>query len=270
MPNRCFHLAVLLSTTAVVAGCATNPVTGDRQLAFISEAPEIEMGRAAADVRSSIGLVNDAELQTSVRGVSEALARTSHRPTLPGSFGVVDDPTPNAFALPGGFIFLTRGMMNLMNSEAELASVLAHEIGHVTARHSVTATCRHQLAQFGLASTVFDARSGQGLVRGVVAHVSFRGRTYQLLGYTAESRFAAYGPLFEQFIASFRSVRDPAILNVQPQRVDVVRLDRAMTVAEFGRRYGSTIAAAELALINQAPSPTAVLPARSLAKRVMR
>jgi predicted Zn-dependent protease len=78
------------------------------------------------------------------------MAATSERPNIPWQFGVVDDPTPNAFALPGGPIFLTRGMMTLIRSEAELASVLGHEIGHVTARHSVSSISQQQLAQIGL------------------------------------------------------------------------------------------------------------------------
>ena len=133
------------------AGCATNPVTGRRQLALISEAQEIQIGRQASqEVAQQLGLVEDQALQQYVQRVGEALASESERPNLPWSFQVVEDPTPNAFALPGGFIFLTRGMMNLMDSEAELAAVLGHEIGHVTARHSVTQISRAQLAQLGL------------------------------------------------------------------------------------------------------------------------
>jgi predicted Zn-dependent protease len=109
------------------------------------------MGREAAqEAEASIGLVDDAGLQAYVKGVGTKLAATSERPALPWTFGVVDDPTPNAFALPGGFIYVTRGMMSLMDSEAELASVLGHEIGHVTARHAVTMISRQQLTQLGL------------------------------------------------------------------------------------------------------------------------
>lgn len=136
---------------AGLAACATNPVTGERQLVLISEAQEIDMGRAAAqEAEATIGLVDNAALQSYVKGVGAKLAAGSERPSLPWSFGVVDDPTPNAFALPGGFIYVTRGLMSLMDSEAELASVLGHEIGHVTARHSVTMLSRQQLAQLGL------------------------------------------------------------------------------------------------------------------------
>jgi predicted Zn-dependent protease len=134
-----------------LAGCATNPATGKLQLSLISESQEIALGRQSAqDVRASIGLVPDVALQAYVAGVGKDLASRSERPNLPWSFQVVDDPTPNAFALPGGFIFVTRGLMGLMTSEAELATVLGHEIGHVTARHSVEQMSRAELAQVGL------------------------------------------------------------------------------------------------------------------------
>ena len=109
------------------------------------------MGQQAAEqAAQSLGLVDDAELQSYVQRIGESLARDSERPELPWTFRVVDDPVPNAFALPGGYIFVTRGLLNLMESEAELASVLGHEIGHVTARHSVTQISRAQLAQLGV------------------------------------------------------------------------------------------------------------------------
>ena len=134
-----------------LAGCATNPVTGRRQLALISEGQEVQLGReSAVQVSRELGLVPDSALQRYVQGIGGTLAAASERPALPWAFRVVDDPTPNAFALPGGFIFVTRGMLTLMNSEAELASVLGHEIGHVTARHQVTQISRAQLAQLGL------------------------------------------------------------------------------------------------------------------------
>ncbi len=106
--------------------------------------------QAAKEVEASIGLVDDADLQAYVRRVGLKLASKSERPNLPWRFAVVDDPTPNAFALPGGSIFITRGLLSLMDSEAELASVLGHEIGHVTAKHSVSQLSRAQLAQLGL------------------------------------------------------------------------------------------------------------------------
>lgn len=141
----------LLTLTTTLAACAINPVTGQRELALISEQQEIEMGREASQqVEQEIGLVEDADLQGYVSGIGLELARDSERPDLPWHFAVVDDASPNAFALPGGFIYVTRGLMDLMGSEAQLAAVLGHEIGHVTARHSVSQLSRAQLAQLGL------------------------------------------------------------------------------------------------------------------------
>jgi len=135
----------------MLVACARNPATGQRQLALISESQEIQMGREAAQqAQRSIGLVQDDALQEYVHRVGTSLAALSERPNLPWTFRVVDDPTPNAFALPGGFIFITRGLLTYMDSEAELASVLGHEIAHVTARHGVQQISRAQLAQLGL------------------------------------------------------------------------------------------------------------------------
>ena len=85
--------------------------------------------QAAQEVQQTLGLVDDPRLQAFVQGVGKRLAAGSERPELPWEFHVVDDPTPNAFALPGGYIYVTRGMLTLMTSEAQLASVLGHEIG---------------------------------------------------------------------------------------------------------------------------------------------
>lgn len=145
------RLALAALCAAPLAGCAVNPVTGERQFALVSESQEIQIGQQAAqEVTQSIGLVQDQALQDYVQRIGAALAARSERPGLPWTFRVVDDPTPNAFALPGGYIFVTRGLLGLVDSEAELASVLGHEIGHITARHQVTQISRAQLAQLGL------------------------------------------------------------------------------------------------------------------------
>ena len=467
-------VVVVLCSTWLLGACATNPVTGARQFTLVSESQELAMGQAAAaEVRQTIGLVDDRALQDYVAATGLALARASERPALPWSFEVVDDPTPNAFALPGGFIFVTRGMLNLMDSQAELASVLGHEIGHVTARHSVSAISRQQLAQLGLglggifvpevqqlgqaigaglsllflkhgrdaerqadqlavqyagggnydvretidvfealgrsgdeqrsalpswlsthpapaeriealrqyiattdaergsivdraeylgqiegliygnnprqgffrdqvfyhpdlrfrfalppgweaqnltqaveasspnrdaaivllfaraaspaaaarqlasqqnvrvlqsssqringlpsAITVFDAATDGGIVRGMAAHIELGGRVYELIGYAPLERFGAHGALIERALNSFAPLTDRAILEIQPRRIEIVTLRRAMTVAEFAREYGSPIPVEELALINQVQGPNAVLPAGSLVKRV--
>lgn len=137
--------------TAGISSCATNPATGKPQLVLVSRQQEIDMGRQAAQqVRQTIGLVADSGLQSYVDRIGQRVAAVSNRPDLPWSFGVVEDPTPNAFALPGGFIFVTRGLMSLMSSEAQLATVLGHEVGHVAARHQVEQISRSELAGAGL------------------------------------------------------------------------------------------------------------------------
>lgn len=144
------HAAAVLSL-ALFAACATNPVTGRRELALMSEAQEIELGRQSdAEIRKTMGLYDDPELQRYVQQIGLKLAASSERPHLPWSFAVVDSPAINAFAVPGGFIYLTRGILPFLDDEAELAGVLGHEIGHVTARHTVAQYSRQTAAGVGL------------------------------------------------------------------------------------------------------------------------
>ncbi len=104
----------------------------------------------AESVVNSLGLYPDSGLQAYVSALGLSMARASERPQLPWSFQVINDPVVNAFALPGGPIFVTRGILTHFNSEAELMSVLGHEIGHITAKHSVSQISQAQLAQLGL------------------------------------------------------------------------------------------------------------------------
>lgn len=141
-----FAIALLLA-----AACAVNPVTGRRELALLSEAQEVALGRDSdPQIVAEFGLYDDPELQAYVDAVGQKMAKLSHRPDLPFTFRVLDSPVINAFALPGGFIYVTRGILAHMNNEAELAVVLGHEIGHVTARHGVQQYSRAQLATVGL------------------------------------------------------------------------------------------------------------------------
>lgn len=141
----------LALTAALIAGCARNPVTGKSQLALVSESQEIQMGKeASAQTLQQIGEYKDPAVQAYVSRIGKELAAKTERPNLPWEFHVVDDASVNAFALPGGFIFVTRGIMTYMNNEAELATVLGHEIGHVTNRHSVHMISQQQVAQLGL------------------------------------------------------------------------------------------------------------------------
>lgn len=144
-------LLLLVAALSGAVGCATNPATGKSQLNFYSEAQEIAMGREAdQQITAQLGLVDDPALQAWVSDLGKRLAAKSERPNLPWSFKVIDDPVVNAFALPGGFIYVTRGILAHMRSEAELASVIGHEIGHVTAQHGVNQMSKQQVAMGGL------------------------------------------------------------------------------------------------------------------------
>src|SRR4026208_2032945 len=136
---------------AALVSCARNPVTGKSELSLVSESQEIQMGQQyAQQIVQTMGVYDNQQVKDYVTKLGMAIATTSERPKLPWAFYVMDDPTVNAFALPRGSIFITRGIPPPMTDEAELVGVLGHEIGHVTARHSVQQMTRQQIAQVGL------------------------------------------------------------------------------------------------------------------------
>lgn len=452
------RLFAAVALAGLAGACATNPVTGKQQLALVSEQQEIELGRETdQQVIQQLGLYPDEDLQRYVDAVGQRLAADSERPELPWTFRVVDDASVNAFALPGGFIYLTRGIMTHFNNEAEMAAVLGHEIGHVTARHSVQMISRQQLTSLGLGlgmifvpelrnygdlaqtglgllflkygrdaerqaddlglrymagegydphqmpavfqtlervsqvqgqgrlpswlsshpapadrarrisgevatlaaagegtidraeymarldgvvfgenpregffrgntfyhpelafqiafpqgwqvsnqkqavgaispnqdavvflslagqstptaaanqffsqqglrrgnpwrgeiggmeavAAEFQVQQQQGVLQGLAAFVEHGGRTYQLLGYSAANRWSRFDQPITGSVNTFQRVRDPAVLNVEPRRIDVVELPEAMTLRDFARRYPSTVDLTTLALINQ-------------------
>lgn len=459
-----------LAAAVVLAGCAKNPATGHRELMLVSESQEIQMGEQYdKEVVATIGLYPDPALQRYIQDLGSRLAETSERPKLPWTFRVVDDAAVNAFALPGGYIYVTRGILAHLNSEAELAGVVGHEIGHVTARHTASQLSKQQLAGLGLAigsiaSSTFERYAGvagqalsvlflkfsrdnehqadelgvrymgranydvrqmpqvfklldrvsgasgggrlpewlathpnpgnrlehistlisrmpqdfsgaivnregyerrldgmifgmnpregffkgteflhpdlrfrisfppgwstfngkqavaaispqqdavieltlvkegsadqaaraflsaedlqggaltrgrvngltaseapfaatteSGPVRGVAVFVEYGGGVYRLLGYGPESRWPAYQGVAQRALYSFGPVTDPAILNVQPQHLDILVLDRRTTIAELARQRPSPVPVAMLALINQVEETTRLEPGR--------
>jgi predicted Zn-dependent protease len=474
------RLSGLLAPAALVATlgtCAVNPVTGKRELSLVSESQEIQMGQEySAQVRQQMGVYPDSAVQAYVNRLGREIAAGTERPRLPWSFTVIDDPTVNAFALPGGPVFVTRGILTHMTSEAELAAVLGHEIGHVTARHSVQQMTRQQLAQIGLLAGAIasdrvaqnlgvisqglgilflkysrddetqadglgfryalndgydvrqmvnmfavlqriSAQAGQripewqsthpdpgnriertrerlakvtvpldgkkvgrdeflrkinGMVfgdnprqgyfqgrtflhpdlafqlefpsgwktlnqpqavlgaspnqdaqvqlalagedppaqtlqkflgqqgvqagrssqttingntaalarftaqnqegtqlAGLAAFVAYGGNTYQLMGITTGAAYAGYDRDFQQFVQSFRRLTDAAALNVKPNRIELVKTPRAMTLADFNRQYPSAIPVEQLALINGLDDGNSQIAAGELVKRVV-
>jgi predicted Zn-dependent protease len=459
---------------AILVACATNPATGRRQLMLVSEAQEIAMGKEAdQQVGAAYGLYPDDRVQAYVAEVGKRLAAQSERPSLPWTFRVVDDPAVNAFALPGGYIYVTRGLMTHLSSEAELVAVLGHEIGHVTGRHSASQMSKQQLMMGGLVvgmavkpelqqfgelaqqalgllflkfgrddeneadelglrymtredydpremlevfgvldrvtraegggrmpdwlsthpspgnrlarieaqiaatgasgtlvnrteylrrldgmvfgenpregffqgnafyhpdlrfrlafprgfktqnqkqavagvseaqdamivltlaagsspeaaarqffsqqgiragrsgrdsigglpayTASFEVAAEQGALQGLVSFVSYDDKIYRILGYTPAARFAAYQRVFDTAIRSFAPLTDRRYLEVQPKRLDLVRLDRQMGLPEFGRAYPSTVEIGTIGLINGVGA-NQLLPGGELAKRVV-
>jgi predicted Zn-dependent protease len=141
--------AALLAACVVSTGCTRNPATGRLQFSLISEEQEIALGKEAhTEVIESVPLYEESEAVSElVEEVGDKLAANSERPGLPWTFTVLDDPSVNAFALPGGFLYVTRGLLAHLNSEDELAAVLGHETGHVTARHSAVQMRKARTAQ---------------------------------------------------------------------------------------------------------------------------
>lgn len=148
-----FQMPVLSCVIAagMLAGCSRNPVTGKKELVFMSQEKEIALGAEShPSVVATMGLYEDKNIQSFITEKGMAMAKISHRPDLPYQFFVVDSPVVNAFAVPGGYVYFTRGIMAHFNNEAEFAGVLGHEIGHVTARHSARQQTTQILGQVGL------------------------------------------------------------------------------------------------------------------------
>ena len=152
----------LALVTSLLASCGTqvvNPVTGQTERTAMDERAELAEGKKAHDeVLKEYGVYPDPKLQAYVNEIGQKLARQSHRANIPWTFTVLDSPEINAFALPGGYVYITRGILAYMESEADMAGVIGHEIGHVTARHGAQRATRQQNAGLGvLAATVLGA-----------------------------------------------------------------------------------------------------------------
>lgn len=480
MTRRLAYISLLVPTLLIgtgVGSCARNPVTGKNELSLVSESQEIQMGQEASkEVAQSMGFYKDAAVQAYVADLGKRMAAQSERPKLPWEFHVVEDASVNAFALPGGFIYITRGLMTSINDEAELATVVGHEIGHVTNRHSVQQISKAQLAQLGLgigsilssdiarfgqlasaglsilflkysrdaenqadqagfryalnqnydvremtkvfetldrmsqtggggklpewlathpnpgnriehiekmldtlkvdpskgktnreeylrrvqgmtygddprlgyfegshfyhpqmrfqlafpegwktqnlpqavvgvspnqdaivqlglagnasptqavrqflsqegvqggqastssingypaAVSEFQAQTQQGVIQGLVSFISFGGTTFGIMGYTPAGKLGTYGYQFERTIRSFSELRDASKLNVQPAKVEVIKVPRDMTLEQFNAQYPSSIPIEQLAIINEVEGPSTLLPGGRLIKRVV-
>jgi predicted Zn-dependent protease len=147
--------AISFAFLLFLSGCAMNPVTGRKQFVMMTEGQEIAMGKESdPQVMAFFGSYDDPRLQKFINEKGQEMVKVSHRSKLAYEFKIVDSPVINAFAVPGGYVYFTRGIMAHFNNEAEFAGVLGHEIGHITARHSVIQQRNAMLGQLGIIAGV--------------------------------------------------------------------------------------------------------------------
>lgn len=155
------HLGAIFFLLIFVSGCATNPVTGQTEFAM-SEAWELSAGQQYhQEILKQYEVYDDPALQSYVDSIGQKLAAKSHRSDLKFTFTLLDSPQVNAFALPGGYVYVTRGIMAYMSKESHLAGVIGHEIGHVTARHGAQRAAQQQLAGVATAAVAIGTGSGE-------------------------------------------------------------------------------------------------------------
>lgn len=251
----------LFLVVATAIACVTNPATGQRQFNLLSEGDEVALGKQSdAQIRQEMGLYPDQAWQDYVNRVGQAMAKKSHRPQLPWSFVVVDQTAINAFALPGGYIYLTRGILPFLRDEAEMANVLGHEIAHVTALHGATAYSRQQIAGVGLGiGQILAPPDKQGWFAAAEASLGLlflkHGRDAELeadrlgVGYAAATGWDPSGmagmltTLGRLSEASGSSRGVPNFLSTHPLPAD--RVEQVQSVADAARTSASTRVNAE-------------------------
>ena len=236
MLRRCLFVAL---SAALLLGCGApvnNPVTGRAERTVLDEAGEIALGRKEhQQVLQEYTALDNPRVQAYVNTLGQRLARQSHRSQLEWRFTVLDSPEINAFALPGGYVYVTRGLMAYMESEADLAGVLGHEIGHVTARHGAQRATRQQDAGLGvLAATVLGAVLES---RGV----SGAGRVASEVSQTAAAGYVASYGREQELQADTLGAEYLARVQFSPSNmVDVIRVlkNQELFAAELARAQG--------------------------------
>jgi predicted Zn-dependent protease len=246
--NRAFWIILTLAAILAAIACAVNPVSGKKELMFFSEKAEIAMGQDTdRQIQQQFGIYEDKDLNMYVNSIGQRMVPYSHRPNLQYHFSVLDTPVINAFAAPGGFIYVTRGILALMNSEAELAAVLGHEMGHVAARHSLKRLSGTILLSVGL-------MLGSALNKDIAKVAGLAGIGMQLLflkfsrsdEYQADSlgiryaRQAAYSPgemlrfftALENMSADSGGSRLPSFLSTHPLTKDRIAKVKEMVSSQ--------------------------------------
>jgi predicted Zn-dependent protease len=189
-----FQALLCVLALSTFSSCAINPATGGPNLVLMSQAREKEIGLEEHEkVLASTRLYKDEELRAYVTKVGNKVAAASHRPDLEYHFTIIDSPDINAFALPAGYVYVNRGLLTFMNSEAELAAVLAHEIGHITARHAVQQQARGTLARTAatVGGIVTAVATGSGYVGSQISEVASIWAQSGLSGFGREAELEA-------------------------------------------------------------------------------
>ena len=246
-------LILIIINLPWLLSCAVNPVTGKSELMLLSESDEIQLGQQSdKEIVAQYGLYNDQQLQTYIEQLGQKMVPVSHRPNLAFSFRLLDSPVINAFAVPGGYVYITRGILAYLNNEAELAGVMGHEIGHVAARHSAKQYTKAQIAQLGLGvGTILseDFRKYAGLAQVGVGLIFLRfsrdaERQADDLGVEYSSKvgynsyeMANFFHTLDQMTPSEDKGGLPGWFSTHPNpadRVDAVRADAAEWQAKLG------------------------------------
>lgn len=244
--------ATLLTLSAVLAlgvGCAINPVTGEEELMFFSPEDDVKLGRRYAPAIEAAleGRISDENVQSYVHRVGQRIARVCHRPDLAYHFTAVDEEAVNAFAVPGGYIYITRGLLKELTSEAQLAAVLAHEVGHVVARDTMAAMSR-QLGMTALVAAVHvagapsDATQATGFITAVLSlqysREDERDADLTGLSYMAQAGYDPHGMVETmQTLQDLQTIRPIEFFSTHPNpesRIAYIEEQIARRYAELG------------------------------------
>jgi predicted Zn-dependent protease len=233
-------LSLMMALALVGCGSKTiNPVTGQQERSVMSEEAEIREGaKAHQEVLQEYSVLKNERVQKYVNDVGQRLAKLSHRANLKWTFTVLDSPEINAFALPGGYVYITRGIMAYLDSEADMAGVIGHEIGHVTARHGAQRATRQQDAALvgllgGVLGAVLDAKGGGGIGQQIG----------EVAGMAAAGRVAKYGRE-QELQADGLGAEYLSRVNYDPRNmIDVIRVlkDQERFAADVARAEGRPV-----------------------------
>lgn len=187
------RILLLFSLIFLICSCSINPATGKRELVLVTESQEIEMGKnfypnAIWEAEGGGGEYKDAELKKYLESIVIKLHQNSHRPNLPIYFAIQNSSIPNAWAIPG-YVVITRGLLANLESEAEFAYIMGHELGHVSARHSAKQTTYGFLTQLGI-TTAGIFLSGKEYAN-LVIEAGTIGSTLLLLKYSRDDELEA-------------------------------------------------------------------------------